>query len=189
MSKQKTNNFDIETLSKVAFHSGIFCGDNLIDYATTTDGGNSTIMQNDGTRIERTPKTAFEYVGDKVQDNEPAKIIYAKNGNIHLEASNGDIIIKAKNIRILAEDGSGEITINSTKIIDIRAPYLKENATNITVTASGNLETFAGTKTGSAQIQNSDGSSVDLLQGSFLGKAFSGLQSLKKFFKECFNIG
>lgn len=186
---QKSNNYDIETLSSAKIYSNVEYQDAILDYGITTDGGNATLMQQDGTRVENTPKTSFEYVGDKVQSEEPAKIIYAKNGNIHLEATNGDIILKAKNIRIVAEDGSGEITINSTKIIDIRAPYIKENATNITVTAAGNIESLSGTISGSAQIQNTSGSSTDLLQGSFLGQIFSGLQGLKKFFKDCLGIG
>lgn len=186
MSANKEGSF--ETFNNAKTYSGVEYEGTIIDYGITTDGGNALLMQQDGTRVENTPKTSYEYVGNKCQDSEPAKIIYAKNGNIHLEASNGDIIIKAKNIRIVAEDGSGEITINSAKIIDIRAPYLKENSTNMTVTVAGNLETLSGTKSGSAQIQNDDATGTDLLSGSFLGGIFSGLKDLQKFFKECFGI-
>lgn len=187
MSNQN-NNFDAETLAKAKTYSGVECNGKVIDYGVTTDGGNTTLFQNDGTRVETTPKTSYEHVGHSAKVDEPSKIIFAKNGNIHLEASNGDIIIKAKNLRIIADDVSGEITINSTKIIDIRAPYIKESATNLTMTTAGNMELFGNTITKSAQIQNSDGSSIDLLQGSFLGQVFSGFKGLKKFFKECFGI-
>jgi hypothetical protein len=75
--------------------------------------------------------------------------------------------------------------MNSGKIIDFKAPSIKENGTNVTVVAPGNAETIVGTKSGSAQVQNQDGSSTDLLQGSFLGSILSGLQNLKKFFEDC----
>lgn len=184
MSEQKRG-YDIETLASAKLYSNVNFKNNTIDYGITSDGGNSVLLQRDGKRNEYVPSTSYELVGETCNEGEPGKVIIAKNGNIHLEAQNGDIILKAKNIRIVAEDGSGEVTLNSGKIIEIRAPYVKENATNVTVTASGNLETLAGTKSGSAQIQNSDGSSTDLLQGTFLGQIFSGLQSLKKFFKDC----
>ena len=186
MSNQR--GYDIETLASAKIYSNVNYRDNTIDYGITADGGNSIFLQKDGKRNDVVPSTSFELVGEKCVDEEPGKVILAQNGNIHIEAQNGDIILKAKNIRIVAEDGSGEITLNSGKIIDFKAPYLKENATNITVTASGNLETLAGTKSGSAQIQNSEGSSTDLLQGTFLGQIFSGLQSLKKFFRDCLGI-
>ena len=178
-----------EILDTACIYSNVECDGKKIDYGVTTDSGNSTLMLTDGNKVDVTPKTSLECVGERVQDNEPAKTIQATNGNIQLEAKNGDIILKAKNIRIVAEDGSGEVTINSTKIISINAPYIKENATNITMTASGNVETFGNNIASSAQILNDAGSSVDMVQGSLLGKAFSGLKGLKKFFKDCFGVG
>lgn len=186
---ERTPGYDLETLSSAKIYSNVDYRNNTIDYGVTTDGGASLCLQKDGKINEYSPSTSYELVGEKCNDGEPGKVIIAKNGNIHIEAQNGDIILKAKNIRIVAEDGSGEVTLNSGKIIEIKAPYVKENATNISVTASGNLETIAGTKTGSAQIQNSDGSSIDLFQGTFLGNIFSGLQSLQKFFKDCLDEG
>jgi len=180
---QNNEGYDIETLAAAKVYSNVSQDGNVIEYGLTTDGGNVQLMQKDGKRIEVVPSTSCEYVGKQCNVGEPGKVILVENGNLHLEAQNGDIILKARNIRIVAEDGSGEITINSGKIIDIRAPYIKENGTNITVTATGNLETLAGTKSSSAQILNADSSATDLLQGSFFGQILSGLQSLKKFFQ------
>jgi hypothetical protein len=185
MKNDNQKGYDLETLASAKIYSNLDYSNFSVDYGISTDGGSSIFLQKDGKRVDVTPNTYYENVGYDCVDGEPAKIIYAKNGNIHLEAANGDIILKAKNIRIVAEDGSGEITINSGKIIDIKAPAIKENGTNITVIATGNLETISGTKSGSTQIQNQDGSSTDLLQGSFLGQLMSGLQGLKKFFEDC----
>lgn len=186
---EQNSGYDIETLTSAKLYSNVNYRDNTVDYGVTTDGGNAVFLQKDGKRNEYVPSTSYELVGDKCNDNEPGKVIIAKNGNIHLEAQNGDIILKAKNIRIVAEDGSGEVTLNSGKIVEIKAPYIKENSTNMAVTASGNYETLTGTKSGMSQIDNKDGSSTDLLQGTFLGQIFSGLQSLQKFFKDCFGDG
>lgn len=175
--------YDIETLAAAKIYSNVRHNDYVVEYGVTTDGGNAEMLQEDGNRVEVVPKTSYEHVGDKVNQSEPAKIILAKNGNIQLEAQNGDIILKARNIRIVAEDGSGEVTINSGKTIEVRAPNIKETGTNITVTAPGNLETITGTNSTNSQIQNQDGSSTDLFQGTFLGKIFSGLESIRKFFK------
>lgn len=177
--------YDLETLAAAKIYSNVRHDEFVVEYGVSTDGGCAEMLQEDGNRVEVVPGTSYEYVGNKTSDKSPAKIILAKNGNIHLEAQNGDIILKARNIRIIAEDGSGEVTLNSGKTIEIKAPNIKESGTNVTTTAPGNLGTFSGTKSGNAQIKNCDGSSTDLLQGSFLGQASSALQSLKKFFNDC----
>lgn len=186
MTNQNQRGYDIETFATAKTYSNVKCGNHTVDYGITTDNGIAQLLQNDGKKVEVVPSTSYEYVGEKCNEKEPAKIIYAKNGDIYLDAPFGDIIIRARNIRIVAEDGSGEITLNSGKTVEFKAPNIKESGTNVTVSATGNVEVFAGTKSGAAQISNQDGSSVDLLQGSFLGKLFGNLQSLKKFFEECF---
>ena len=42
-------------------------------------------------------------------------------GNIVIDAKDGDIILKGLNIRIEAQDGSGEVTITAPKQIQERA--------------------------------------------------------------------
>lgn len=187
MSEQSSG-YDIETLAAAKIYSNVNYRNNNIEYGVTTDGGNSIFLQKDGKKAEYCPSTSYELVGELCNEGEPGKLIIAKSGNIHLEAQDGDIILKAKNIRIVAEDGSGEVTLRSGKIVDIKSPYLKQDATNISTSASGNMEVMAGTISKTAQIQNNDGTSTDLLQGTFLGKIFSGLQSLKKFFKDCLGV-
>lgn len=184
MSENKTPS--IETLANAKIYSNVECQGIKIDYGITTDSGIADVMQADGKRGQYTPGTSYELVGNKTKSKEPAKIILAENGNIHFEAENGDIILKAKNIRIVAEDGSGEVTINSGKILELRAPILKVNGTNVTVTASGNSEELSGTKSDNAQISNQTGTATDALQGTSLGKIWSGFNYLKKLFAGIF---
>ena len=61
----------------------------------------------------------------RVKDKEPAKVIYARNGDIHFEAPNGQITLKAKNIRLVSQDGNGEVTIQAGKTIEIDGPTAK----------------------------------------------------------------
>lgn len=179
----------VETYDNSKFYSGETFNGVKLDHAITTDGGNATMWQADGTRVDNVPGTAFEYVGEKTKEDDPAKIIYAKNGNIEIRAPNGQITLIARNIRIVAADGSGEITLDAAKILSLKAPYIKENSTNMTITASANYEVMAGTKSGAGQIKNCEMSGTDEVQGSFLGKAASSLKNLKKFFKDCFGVG
>lgn len=176
----------IETLDKAKIYSNVKYPNLEIDihYGVATDSGIVDTMQADGKRVQYSPGTSYEYVGDKTKEKEPAKIIIAENGNIHFEAENGDIILKAKNIRIVAEDGSGEVTINSGKILELRAPILKESSTNSTSTTSANREELSGTKSDNSQVSNQTGTATDAEQGSFLGRLFSGFKSLKKFFTD-----
>jgi hypothetical protein len=176
--------YDVETLAAAKIYSNVKCENISADYGVTTDSGHVELSLEDGKKVEVVPSTYYEHVGQNCNQEEPAKIIFAKNGNIHLEAQNGDIVLKARNIRIVAEDGSGEITLNSGKIIKIKAPSTNIAGTNVTTTAPGNLETIAGTVSSGAQIQNQSGSATDLLQGSFLGSIMKVLSSVEKFFKE-----
>ena len=51
----------------------------------------------------------------------PAKVIRAKNGDIHIDAMNGDIVLKGANIRLQATDSMGEVTVNAGKQVATRA--------------------------------------------------------------------
>ena len=66
---------------------------------------------------EFSPKTGDNkdvmVLGFYVKDKEPAKVIYARNGDIHFEAPNGQITLKARNIRLVSQDGDGEVTIQA----------------------------------------------------------------------------
>ena len=84
-----------------------------IDYSVITDMGQGFQYTEEGNKLDACKKTSYEICGEETAENEPAKVIKAKSGNIVIEALGGDIILKARNIRIVAVDGSGEITINS----------------------------------------------------------------------------
>ena len=77
-----------------------------IDYSLTTKKGQGFIFYENGDLDIVADKTSKEVVGVKPPDKggisnekEPAKIIRAQNGSIILDAPNGEVVIKARNIR------------------------------------------------------------------------------------------
>ena len=53
-----------------------------------------------------------------------SKIICASQGHIMLEAQDGDVILKGKNVRLETTGGDGEITLKSTKFIQLDSSIL-----------------------------------------------------------------
>lgn len=162
-----------------------------VEWGVVTNGGpeadvNSTFLCSDGDRVETTSKTSTEVtgvgkVGTRCQPGEPSKVIIAQSGDIVLDAKNGDVIIKARNIRIVAEDGSGEITLRSGKIVEINAPVSNIKGTNVNVTATSKVTQLGQFVEGAAGVQNSSATLTDATQGSFIGAALGVISNLKKF--------
>lgn len=159
---------------------------NIIGYRMLTDESVGFTYYKDGTSKTATTGTSLEVCGENITDTDtPGKVIYSKNGNIHLEAVNGDIVIKAKNIRFVAQDGSGEITFTSTKHFQVNAPICKLNGTNTTISGSSSVSIVGTSVESTAQISNTSTSTTDVTQGSLLGQLTAGLKKLKKFLEDC----
>lgn len=162
-----------------------------VEWGVVTNGGpeadiNASFLCADGDRVDVTSKTSTEItgvgkLGSKCQQGEPSKAIIAQSGDILLEAKNGDLIIKAKNIRIIATDGSGEITLRSGKIIEINAPTSNVKGTNVNVVATSKVTQLGQFVEASAGVQSSSSTMTDATKGSFLGKALGAINTLKKF--------
>ena len=92
-----------------------------------------------GRHVMRTPGLSQETVGKGLKvrdpgDNDelPAKVIVAKRGDIRLEAENGNIYLKARNItlstdKLAAGNKDGEITIDATRMIHLKSPDVRTN--------------------------------------------------------------
>jgi hypothetical protein len=188
--RQRTG-FQINKNHKI--YDGVEEGDGgkTIEWGVTTNGGpernvNSILMFDDGDKAETVRRTSMEVTGcgkkgTMCKEGEPSKLIYAQSGDIHIEAVNGSIVLKAKNIRIVATDGSGEITLESGKILEFKAPVTNVKGTNVNITGSSKVTTLGQFVENSASVQASTTSLVDIAQGSFLGKILGAIGSLKKF--------
>ena len=167
--------------------SGTSCSaQGKIDYAVATDNDQGLIFYQNGNLIIRNKASSMELCGEHLTDDKsPAKTIDAANGDIHIRAKNGTIILEAANIRLVGVDGKGgEITLQASKQVHMDAPTVGAQGTNITLAASQSSSVAGGGSvevTASGQVTTSSGTDTD--SSSFLGQI---LQAIKKF-KEFFN--
>lgn len=152
-----------------------------VGYAMITDEHTGYSYYKNGDKLDISLKTSLEVCGRRVNDKEPAKIIYARNGDIHFEAVNGQITLKAKSIRLVAEDSEGEITLNAGKIVEIDGPTSRVKGTNIDVAAKSSANIMGNFVESAAGVQESSSSLVDIFQGSFIGQILNSLNNVKKF--------
>lgn len=155
-----------------------------IDYAVTTDNNQGLILCQNGNLLIRNKASSLELCGEKLTDDKtPAKTIDAANGDIHIRAKNGTIILEAANIRLVGVDGKdGEITIQASKQVNMNSPTITTQGTNITLAASQNAS-VAGSSTdvtGHAQVTTSSG--VDSDSSSLLGQILQAVKKFKDFF-------
>jgi hypothetical protein len=161
-----------------------------IDVACTTDKGQGIIIYQNGNCDFVVDKSSKEVVGSKINDDKsPAKIIDAKNGDIHLRALNGTIILEAKNIRIVGIDGmEGEVTIQGSKIVKMSAPNVEVQSSGAATIAAAQAVNISGSTTDiSANTQTTISSGIDAASSSILGKVITAIKKFKNFFNSICN--
>ena len=118
-----------------AFHSGTGQGG--------SGGGPGT-----GKAVLYTPGLSMEVLGEglKVRDAGdismlPAKIIKCKRGDIYIEAENGDITLRGRNITLDAFGGGqdGQFNIKSTRIASIDAPDIRIQCEKIFIDSTNQI--------------------------------------------------
>ena len=128
--------------------------------------------------------TLKEVSGFKVKNpDEFARIIDATNGSILIQALNGTITLKAKNIRLVGVDGTeGEITLQASKKILTNAPTVTTQGTNVTLAASQNASVAGSSTTihGATPPDVSSGAETD--NSSIMGQILDAIKRFKKFF-------
>lgn len=152
-----------------------------IDYSVITDNAQGFKYTEEGNKFDLCNKTSYELCGESVSKGEPAKIIRASNGDVIIEAISGDLILKGMNIRVVAKDGVGEVTINSAKQIALSAPITSVKGTNTNVLGTNNVSIGGQAVDAGAGMQFSSGVLTDILQGTFLGSAIRVLTKFKSF--------
>lgn len=133
----------------------------VIDYSVTTDTNQGFQYTVGGTKYDACDGTSYEVCGFKGQDKVPAKVLRGVKGDIIIEALDGDIILKGRNIRIVATDGSGEVTINALKNTTIKSPVANVEGTNVNISGKqsvglggGSTEVFG--KMSESQVKGTD---------------------------------
>lgn len=128
--------------------------------------------------------TLKEVSGFNVKNPEQyARIIDADKGSILIQALNGTITLKAKNIRLVGVDGvEGEITMQASKTVHMDAPTIGGQGTNISF-AGANKTQIAGTSLDLAtSTKASCASGVDTDSSSIMGQILKAIKDFKKFF-------
>jgi len=125
-------------------------------YADTGQGKGGQGGPGTGKHVLNTPGMSMEVLGKglKVRDEGdttqlPAKQTICKRGDVFTVCENGDVVIRARNI-ILEADGAGnkdgQIMINANRMVDIKAPDIKEQAEKILVRATQEIDTSTNLK-------------------------------------------
>ena len=170
----------------IRIESGTSCkAQGKVDYSVSTDNNQGIVFYQNGNLMIRNKATSMELCGEKLTDNKtPAKTIDAANGDIHIRAKNGTIILEAANIRLVGVDGKGgEITLQASKQVNMDAPIVGGQGTNITLAGSQSSSIAGGASaelTASGQVTTSSG--VDADSSSFLGQILQAIKRFKNFF-------
>lgn len=155
-------------------------------FSLTLENNCGIFFASNGNSYFTTDNTSTEVVGRKLPADSdiPAKIIRAENGDIVLDAIQGDIVLRGLNIRIEGIDGlGGEVTINSSKTIQIGSPNIKvQSDGNVTMTAASSMSNAGGFTESHGEITNEQTTGTDFIQASFFGKILSAIKKFKNFF-------
>jgi hypothetical protein len=159
--------------------------DEDLQFSLITNSNCGIMFVSNGNSLFTTDATSTEVVGRIVEPNSniPAKIIRAINGDIVLLAEQGDIVLKGRNIRIEGVDGlGGEVTINSSKIVQISAPIVNAQSDKCTITGTISASVVGGSTETHGVIANDHSTGTDILQASFFGQILSAIKRFKDFF-------
>lgn len=154
----------------------------VTDYAVFTDNGQGMQWTTDGEHKMQCRKTSYELCGIDGKDGEPGKVIRAKKGDIVIEALDGDIIIRGKNIRLVGLDGAGEVTVTCGKQFNVNAPIqsFKGGVSNTVMSNSCSIAAQSVDSTGN--IQNAANSGVEQAQSSILSQILGVVTKFTQFF-------
>ena len=153
----------------------------VVDLSMYTDEGQGWAYYKDGMHKQVCNGTSYDLSGDRLDEGDYAKIISASNGHIMLDAQDGDIILKGRNIRLRATDADAEITLQSNKHISLDASITNIKGTMINVLATKDLTLGANFIELTGGVGVEAGTQSDMFQGNFLGKIFKWLDKFGDF--------
>jgi len=171
-------------------HSGITVPDGdmkgrVVDLSMYTDEGQGWSFYKDGYHKQVVMGTSYDLSGVRLENKGPvnvyAKIITASQGHILLDAKDGDVILKGHNVRLEATGGDGEITLKSTKFIQLDGSVLNFRGTNINVLATNNISMGGNFIELSGGVGVEAGTQTDIFQAPFFGSIMKFLDKFKDF--------
>ena len=152
------------------------------DYSVYTDEYQGIAWYKNGLQRLVVNGCSYETVGvgqnGEQKNDQYAKIICAAQGNILIEAQDGDIIFKGRNVRTFATD---ELTLVSDDKMKIDCSILHLTGTNTNILGTQRLSmaaNFVETE-GGASVES--GTNTDAIKCGFLGMIMKGITRFKKF--------
>lgn len=159
-------------------------GHSIGEYCLTTDTKQGIQIYKQGNMKIGANKSIEIRSGSKSKNTDASITLTSEYGNLVIEATNGDVVLKGKNVQIEATDAKGVVFIKSAKFIKTDAPRVDIQGTNVSVLASSEA-TFFGAFTkmhGEIGMEMTEGHEA-ILNGSLLSRIINGLEEIKKFFK------
>jgi hypothetical protein len=157
----------------------------ITDYAVYTDNGQGLAWTTDGEHRSLTNKTSYDLSGidPEMSSGVPAKVIRTKKGDIIIDAMDGDIIIRGNNVRLVATDGAGEVTITSAKQFAVNAPIQNLKGTNFNTVMSNNVSIGAQSVDTTGNMQNTSNAGGEEGQSSILSRILGVVKKFGAFFE------
>lgn len=90
-------------------------------------------------------KSVEIYGGRKATDKDDAVVIEAINGNVHIKAPNGNLILEGANVIIKANDADGDVSLQSNKIVSVKSPEFFVDSTKATIASTSDILLAGGT--------------------------------------------
>lgn len=159
-------------------------GHGIGEYCLTTDTKQGIQIYKQGNMKLSANKSIEIRSHTKAKNTDTSITIASECGNLVIEAKNGDVVLKGKNVQIEATDAAGVVFIKSAKTIKTEAPRVDIQGTNVSVLGSLDTKIVGGNTTihGEISMGMSEGHEA-ILNGSLLSKIINGLDEIKKFFK------
>lgn len=159
-------------------------GHGIGEYCLTTDTKQGIQIYKQGNMKIGANKSIEIRSGSKAKNTDTSITIASECGNLVIEATNGDVVLKGKNVQIEATDKDGIVFIKSAKTIKTEAPRVDIQGTNVSVLAALGANIIGANTTihGGISMEMTEGHEA-ILNGSLLSRIINGLEEIKKFFK------
>jgi len=117
----------------------------IAEFIVATDENQGIEFYKKGNAKVLANKTIEVVAGGRLDDNNAFAItLDARSGNILIQALDGDLVLEGGNVKIIATDDDGDVTIRSGKTANIEAPEVKMDGTKVDMTAKSDLHIQGG---------------------------------------------
>ena len=112
----------------------------IAEFIVSTDQNQGIQFYEKGNAKMLANKSVEIVAGKHNKDNNSFAItLDAKSGNILISCPDGDLILEGANVKIIAKDSDGDVSINSPKTLSMNAPEVNLKGTKTNVSATSDL--------------------------------------------------